>query len=92
MKDAEIFRKKTDSLLAGDRGGVFIKLKPDIGNRRGWLVGWWVGWPRLGSLVGWLWLDGWGFGLLVCLVELMVWFERFVFGGFVWLGWGFVNH
>ncbi|XP_023324867.1 uncharacterized protein LOC111698692 [Eurytemora carolleeae] len=35
VKDAEIFRKKTDSLSAGDRGGVFIKLKPDIDLKRG---------------------------------------------------------
>ena len=35
VKDMEIFRKKTDCLEAGDRGGLFIKLKPDLECKRG---------------------------------------------------------
>jgi len=35
VKDMEIFRKKTDLLQAGDRGGFFIKFKDDIDFKRG---------------------------------------------------------
>jgi len=35
VKDIEIFRKKAESLECGDRGGAFIKLKPDIELKRG---------------------------------------------------------
>ena len=35
VRDMEIFRRGTDSLLAGDRGGAFLKVKQDIELKRG---------------------------------------------------------
>jgi len=35
VKDLEIYRKGTKDLQAGDRGGAFIKLKPEVELRRG---------------------------------------------------------
>ena len=35
VKDLEIYRKGTKDLLAGDRGGAFIKLKSELELRRG---------------------------------------------------------
>jgi len=38
VKDLEIYRKGTKELLAGDRGGAFIKLKSDMDLKRGGLL------------------------------------------------------
>ena len=38
VREMEIFRKVTDSLVAGDRGGAFIKLKQDIELKRGAVI------------------------------------------------------
>ena len=38
VKDLEIYRKGTKELLAGDRGGAFIKLKPEMELKRGGLL------------------------------------------------------
>ena len=35
VKDLEIYRKGTKDLQAGDRGGAFLKLKPELEMRRG---------------------------------------------------------
>ncbi len=31
MRDLEIFKRVATTLVAGDRAGAFVKLKPDIG-------------------------------------------------------------
>ena len=38
VREMEIFRKVTDSLKAGDRGGAFIKFKQDIELKRGAVI------------------------------------------------------
>ena len=38
VREMEIFRKVTDSLVAGDRGGAFVKLKQDIDIKRGGVI------------------------------------------------------
>ena len=38
VKDLEIYRKGTKELLAGDKGGAFIKLKSDMDLKRGGLL------------------------------------------------------
>ena len=38
VREMEVFRKVTDSLTAGDRGGAFIKLKQDIELKRGAVI------------------------------------------------------
>jgi len=35
VRDMEIFRKGTESLIAGDRGGAFLKVKQDLDIKRG---------------------------------------------------------
>jgi len=38
VKDLEIYRQGTKDLQAGDRGGAFLKLKPELEMRRGGLL------------------------------------------------------
>ena len=38
VREMEIFRKVADTLQAGDRGGAFVKMKPDIDLKRGAVI------------------------------------------------------
>ena len=38
VRDMEIFRRVADTLQAGDRGGAFVKMKPDIDLKRGAVI------------------------------------------------------
>ncbi len=43
VRDLEIFRRGADTLLAGDRAGAFVKLKPEIGTEDPCILSYFLG-------------------------------------------------